>query len=211
MGRSLVVVLRAGERFAIGARGAAGRPVGRPHCPRMSRPELLARFEISARGIVVVGRLVRLGRGKNPVRCSFHEPSRRIVPTSRRAPPLRTGRHGRLPGGAGRDLKLSKGAAHYRKSKQEAKAVAVEICPAAVVPRREVVTKVVTEVPRAPTFHRAPTTSPPRCGERSGPETRESERGRSIPKASAARPCASRSTTSSRGDEAAPPRSTGVD
>jgi hypothetical protein len=93
-----------------------------------------------------------------------------------------------------RDLKLSKGAAHYRKvaarliqrfpevieplregrlritsvvelarvitpensadvlprffrlSKQEAKAVAVEICPAAVVPRREVVTKVVTEV-----------------------------------------------------------------
>ena len=89
-----------------------------------------------------------------------------------------------------RDLKLSKGAAHYRKvaaqliqkfpevvapfregklcistvvelarvitpensaevlprffylSKQEAKAVAVEICPAAVVPRREVVTKV---------------------------------------------------------------------
>jgi 5-methylcytosine-specific restriction endonuclease McrA len=93
-----------------------------------------------------------------------------------------------------RDLKLSKGAAHYRKvaarliqefpevvtpfregklcistvvelarvitpensaevlprffylSKQEAKAVAVEICPAAVVPRREVVTEVVTEV-----------------------------------------------------------------
>jgi 5-methylcytosine-specific restriction endonuclease McrA len=42
-------------------------------------------------------------------------------------------------------------------SKQEAKAVAVEICPAAVVPRREVVTKVVTEVvtelPHAPTFH----------------------------------------------------------
>ena len=36
-------------------------------------------------------------------------------------------------------------------SKQEAKAV--EICPAAVVPRREVVTKVVTEVPRAPPFH----------------------------------------------------------
>ena len=104
-----------------------------------------------------------------------------------------------------RDLKLSKGAAHYRKvaarliqefpevvapfregklcissvvelarvitpensaevlprffylSKQEAKAVAVEICPAAVVPRREVVTKVVTEaateLPRAATFH----------------------------------------------------------
>jgi hypothetical protein len=96
-----------------------------------------------------------------------------------------------------RDLKLSKGAAHYRKvasrliqefpevmapfregklcissvvelarvitpgnstdvlprffylSKQEAKAVAVEICPAAVVPRREVV----TEVPRAEAFH----------------------------------------------------------
>jgi hypothetical protein len=93
-----------------------------------------------------------------------------------------------------RDLKLSKGAAHYRKvaarliqefpevigpfregklcissvvelarvitpenstdvlprffylSKQDAKAVAVEICPAAVVPRREVVTEVVTEV-----------------------------------------------------------------
>ena len=100
-----------------------------------------------------------------------------------------------------RDLKLSKGAAHYRKvaarliqkfpevvapfregklcittvvelarvitpensadvlprffylSKQEAKAVAVEICPAAVVPRREVVTKVVTELPRAAAFH----------------------------------------------------------
>jgi len=100
-----------------------------------------------------------------------------------------------------RDLKLSKGAAHYRKvaarliqefpevvapfregklcittvvelarvitpensadvlprffylSKQEAKAVAVEICPAAVVPRREVVTKVVTELPRAAPFH----------------------------------------------------------
>jgi len=96
-----------------------------------------------------------------------------------------------------RDLKLSKGAAHYRKvaarliqnfpevvapfregklcissvvelarvitpenskdvlprffylSKQEAKAVAVEICPAAVVPMREVV----TEVPRAAPFH----------------------------------------------------------
>ena len=100
-----------------------------------------------------------------------------------------------------RDLKLSKGAAHYRKvaarliqrfpevieplrdgrlcitsvvelarvitfensadvlprffhlSKQEAKAVAVEVCPAAVDPRREVVTMVVTEVPRAPPFH----------------------------------------------------------
>jgi 5-methylcytosine-specific restriction endonuclease McrA len=100
-----------------------------------------------------------------------------------------------------RDLRLSKGAAHYRKvaaqliqrfpevveplrdgrlcitsvvelarvitpensadvlprffhrSKQEAKAVAVEICPAAVVPRREVVTKVVTELPRAAPFH----------------------------------------------------------
>jgi hypothetical protein len=38
-------------------------------------------------------------------------------------------------------------------SKQEAKAVAVEICPAAVVPRREVVTKVVTELPRAAAFH----------------------------------------------------------
>ena len=33
-------------------------------------------------------------------------------------------------------------------SKQEAKAVAVEICPAAVVPRREVV----TELPRAAAF-----------------------------------------------------------
>jgi len=100
-----------------------------------------------------------------------------------------------------RDLKLSKGAAHYRKvaarliqkfpevveplrdgrlcitsvvelarvitpensadvlprffhrSKQEAKAVAVEICPAAVVPRREVATKVATELPRAAPFH----------------------------------------------------------
>jgi hypothetical protein len=114
-----------------------------------------------------------------------------------------------------RDLKLSKGAAHYRKvaaqliqrfpavvapfregklcissvvelarvitpensadvlprffylSKQEAKAVAVEICPAAVVPRREVVTKVVTEVvaelPRAATFHldETPPQTPP--------------------------------------------------
>jgi len=110
-----------------------------------------------------------------------------------------------------RDLKLSKGAAHYRKvaarliqkfpevvapfregklcicsvvelarvitpenstdvlprffylSKQEAKAVAVEICPAAVVPRREVVTKVVTELPRAATFHpgETPLTAPP--------------------------------------------------
>jgi hypothetical protein len=106
-----------------------------------------------------------------------------------------------------RDLKLSKGAAHYRKvaarliqefpevigpfregklcissvvelarvitpensedvlprffylSKQEAKAVAVEICPAAVVPRREVVTEMVTEVPRAPPFH--PGETPP--------------------------------------------------
>jgi hypothetical protein len=104
-----------------------------------------------------------------------------------------------------RDLKLSKGAAHYRKaaarliqefpevvvpfregklcissvvelarvvtpenssdvlprffylSKQEAKAVAVEICPAAVVPRREVVAKVVSEMvaelPRSVPFH----------------------------------------------------------
>jgi hypothetical protein len=110
-----------------------------------------------------------------------------------------------------RDLKLSKGAAHYRKvaarliqkfpevigplregklcittvvelarvitpensaevlprffylSKQEAKAVAVEICPAAVVPRREVVTKVGTnvgaELPRSATFH--PGETPP--------------------------------------------------
>ena len=41
----------------------------------------------------------------------------------------------------------------FNLSKQEAKAVAVEICPAAVVPRREVVTKVVTEVPREPPFH----------------------------------------------------------
>jgi len=111
-----------------------------------------------------------------------------------------------------RDLKLSKGAAHYRKvaarliqkfpelvtpfregklcittvvelarvitpensaevlprffylSKQEAKAVAVEICPAAVDPRREVVTMVVTEVPRAPPFHlgETPPPTPPR-------------------------------------------------
>ena len=112
-----------------------------------------------------------------------------------------------------RDLKLSKGAAHYRKvaaqliqkfpevvapfregklcissvvelarvitpensaevlprffylSKQEAKAVAVEICPAAVVPRREVVTKVVaevvTELPRAAPFHPGETPPPP--------------------------------------------------
>jgi hypothetical protein len=114
-----------------------------------------------------------------------------------------------------RDLKLSKGAAHYRKvaarliqrfpevvaplregklcittvvelarvitrensadvlprffylSKQEAKAVAVEICPAAVIPRREMVTKVVTEVvselPRAEPFHpgESPLTAPP--------------------------------------------------
>ena len=104
-----------------------------------------------------------------------------------------------------RDLKLSKGAAHYRKvaahliqkfpevvapfregklcittvvelarvitpensaavlprffylSKQEAKAVAVEICPAAVVPRREVITNVGTKVeaesPREAAFH----------------------------------------------------------
>ena len=37
-------------------------------------------------------------------------------------------------------------------SKQEAKAVAVEICPAAVVPRREVVTEVEAELPRAPPF-----------------------------------------------------------
>jgi 5-methylcytosine-specific restriction endonuclease McrA len=45
----------------------------------------------------------------------------------------------------------------FHLSKQEAKAVAVEICPAAVVPRREVVTKVVTEMvtelPRAAAFH----------------------------------------------------------
>jgi hypothetical protein len=68
----------------------------------MSRPELRARFEISARGIAVVGRLARLARAENHVRRSVHEPSTRIVPTSRRSPPLRTGRHGRLPGGAGR-------------------------------------------------------------------------------------------------------------
>jgi 5-methylcytosine-specific restriction endonuclease McrA len=37
-------------------------------------------------------------------------------------------------------------------SKQEAKAVAVEICPAAVVPRREVVTEVVTEVAHEAAF-----------------------------------------------------------
>jgi hypothetical protein len=41
----------------------------------------------------------------------------------------------------------------FHLSKQEAKAVAVEICPAAVVPRREVVTKVLTELPRAAPFH----------------------------------------------------------
>ena len=46
-------------------------------------------------------------------------------------------------------------------SKQEAKAVAVEICPAAVVPRREVVTKVVTELPRAAAFHPGETPPPP--------------------------------------------------
>jgi hypothetical protein len=74
----------------------------RPHCPRMSRPGLLARFEISGWKIVTVGRLARLGRAKYPVRCSFHEPSTRIVPTSRRSPPLRAGRHGRLSGGARR-------------------------------------------------------------------------------------------------------------
>ena len=110
-----------------------------------------------------------------------------------------------------RDLKLSKGAAHYRKvaaqliqkfpevvapfregklcissvvelarvitpenseevlprffylSKQEAKAVAVEICPAAVVPRREVVTKVEEELPRAAPIHldETPPPTPP--------------------------------------------------
>jgi hypothetical protein len=110
-----------------------------------------------------------------------------------------------------RDLKLSKGAAHYRKvaarliqefpevvapfregklcittvvelarvitpensadvlprffylSKQEAKAVAVEICPAAVVPRREVVTKVVAELSHAAPIHldETPLTAPP--------------------------------------------------
>jgi 5-methylcytosine-specific restriction endonuclease McrA len=47
----------------------------------------------------------------------------------------------------------------FHRSKQGAKAVAVEICPAAVVPRREVVTKVVTEVPQAPPFH--PGETPP--------------------------------------------------
>jgi hypothetical protein len=47
-------------------------------------------------------------------------------------------------------------------SKQEAKAVAVEICPAAVVPRREVVTKGVTELPCAAPFHpgETPLTAP---------------------------------------------------
>jgi len=49
-------------------------------------------------------------------------------------------------------------------SKQEAKAVAVEICPATVVPRREVVTKVVTEVvtewPRAAPIHPGETPPP---------------------------------------------------
>ena len=53
-----------------------------------------------------------------------------------------------------RDLKLSKGAAHFRKVaagliQKFPEVLAVEICPAAVVPRREVV----TEVPRAPPFH----------------------------------------------------------
>jgi 5-methylcytosine-specific restriction endonuclease McrA len=38
----------------------------------------------------------------------------------------------------------------FHRSKQEAKAIAVEICPAAVIPRREVVTEVVPEVPRPP-------------------------------------------------------------
>ena len=175
----------------------------------MSRPGLAARFEISAREIVVVGRLARLGRAKNPVRCFVHERRTRIVPTSRRSPPLRTGRHGRLPwwrwptsigngSGCSSATPASSITAHYRKvaarliqafpevvapfregklcitsvvelarvitpensaevlprffhlSKQEAKAVAVEICPAAVVPRREVV----TELPRAAPFHR---------------------------------------------------------
>jgi hypothetical protein len=46
-------------------------------------------------------------------------------------------------------------------SKQEAKAVEVEICPAAVVPRREVVTKVVAELPRAATFQLDETPSTP--------------------------------------------------
>ena len=45
----------------------------------------------------------------------------------------------------------------FHRSKQEAKAVAVEICPAAVIPRREVV----TELPRAGAFH-------PVCNRRHG-------------------------------------------
>ena len=38
----------------------------------------------------------------------------------------------------------------FHRSKQEAKAIAVEICPAAVIPRREVVTEIVPEVSRPP-------------------------------------------------------------
>jgi len=41
----------------------------------------------------------------------------------------------------------------FHRSKQEAMAVAVEVCPAAVIPRREVVTKALTELPRAAPFH----------------------------------------------------------
>jgi len=48
----------------------------------------------------------------------------------------------------------------FHRSKQEAKAVAVEICPAAVIPRREVVTEALTELPRAAQFHLGETPLP---------------------------------------------------
>jgi len=48
----------------------------------------------------------------------------------------------------------------FHRSKQEAKAVAVEICPAAVIPRREVVTEALTELPRAAPFHLGETSLP---------------------------------------------------
>ena len=54
-------------------------------------------------------------------------------------------------------------------------------------------------------------TSPPWSSARCGHATRESAGGRSIPAGSAARPCASRSTTWSREAGAVPPRSTGAD
>ena len=57
----------------------------------------LARFEISVPEIVMAGRLERLGSARKRVRCSFHEPSTRIVPTSCLPPPLRTRSPRRLP------------------------------------------------------------------------------------------------------------------